>query len=130
MPKITVDGKEVEYSEEELFDAIDILRQDRVLGEFKSMREQQKAIVEWMNEYKVGKRNDGDSGDGGSGNSGSGDAGHPKSDDGSGDVGNGDQNPGGPTPPPALTDAEKEQQKPQPKRSRWWGDAISYDDDK
>lgn len=129
MPKIKVDGKEVEYSEEELFDAIDILRQDRVIGEFKSMREQQATIVEWMNEQKAGKK-DGESGSGDSGrnppaNSGTGD---PKPGDGEGSVGNGDQNPSGPTPPPPLTDEEKDEQKPKPKRSKWWGDAISYDE--
>lgn len=128
MPKITVDGKEVEYSEEELFDAIDILRQDRVISEFKGMRAQQAEIVAWMNEQKAGKKNDGDSGNGSGDPSGNGDGDPTKSDKPEGSLGDGNENPGGPTPPPALSEDEKQEQKPQPKRSKWWGDAISYDE--
>lgn len=128
MPKIKVDGKEVEYSEEELFDAIDILRQDRVISEFKGMREQQKEIITWMNEQKAGKKNDGVSGDGGSGAGGNGGSNPAESDKSEGSVGNGGENIGGPTPPPALSEHEKQEQQPRPRKSKWWGDAIEYGD--
>lgn len=126
MPKIKVDGKEVEYSEEELFDAIDILRQDRVISEFKGMREQQKEIITWMNEEKASRANGGVGGNGGSGAGGNGDGGAPQSGESEGNVENGGGNPGGPTPPPALSEDEKQEQKPKPRKSKWWGDAIEY----
>lgn len=126
MAKLVVDGVEIEYSDDEMVEVIEILREDKTIKAFGSMREQQDEIVAWMREQKEkeGKK-DGDSGNGDpDANSGNPDA---KSDDGERKVDEGGENSGQPSPPPVLTDEEKQESKPKPKRSRWWGDAIEYD---
>lgn len=127
MPKLMVDGKEVEYSQDELMEAIEVLREDRVLKDFGDMKAQQKEILARLNKEEKPKEEESKGeGDPNGGAGGAGGSGDPKPGDGDPDVDASGK--GAPAPPPKLTDEEKQENKPPKRKSRWWGDAINYED--
>jgi hypothetical protein len=121
MTKLVVDGVTIEYEQDDIIDAIEILREDHAIASFGTMKEQQKQIIEWIEEQKKGK-SDGDGASARESGGGSGGAEPAESDkpEGSVDI----PGSGQPGPPPVITPEEREEQKPPKRKSRWWGDAI------
>lgn len=124
MAKITVDGVVIEYEQDDILEAVEILREDRAIASLGSMREQQAEIVAWIEEQKKGKAEEGNAGNADSGVGNSGGVGSQPSQSGE---------PTGivdpavspiPEPPPVISPEEREKQKPPKRKSRWWGDAI------
>lgn len=125
--KISVGGVEYEYEEAEVNEVIGILREDGALKGFRSLQESNREIKEWIAEQKAkGAQSDGDQGANPGSGGGNGGGEPPQPPDPSGDMGKGGK--GMPSPPEPVTEEDRQEAKPGPKKSRWWGDAISYDE--
>lgn len=126
--KLTVDGKEYEYTDDEMTEVIGILREDGAVKAFSELRESNKAIIERMDKRQAEREAEravknagGTVGNGGSaGNPTNSGATPPESGDGKGKVENSGE--GTPEPPPRVDPGSKEP--PAKKKSRWWGDAL------
>lgn len=131
MTKLVVDGVTIEYEQDDILEAVEILREDGALKAMGSLRQQQAEINEWIKSQKQAEQGKGDGNDpGGSGDpnggqpsdSGTSGAQPAVPGDGTGTVGN---NPSGtPQPPPPLTEGERQEQQPKKRKSRWWGDQL------
>jgi hypothetical protein len=121
--KIKVNGDEIEYEQDDILEAVEILREDGAIRAMGTLRQQNEEIMTWVNEQKAKQNADGANPGNGGGNP-SGDQPPESGPESSNDD---PTNSGIPAPPPKLTDEEKQENKPKRKRSRWWGDALGDD---